>query len=46
MLSLQIFEDRYIGRIKRCQQQQLRFGVAWIQEGSEFRCPAKCLLFI
>lgn len=35
MLSLQIFEVRYLDLIKRCHQQQLPFGVAWLEDGSE-----------
>ena len=41
MLSLQIFEVRYLDLIKRCQQQQLPFGVAWIKEGSEVQVPGQ-----
>jgi Lon protease-like protein len=41
MLPLQIFEVRYLDLIKRCFQQQLPFGVAWIQEGSEVTVPGQ-----
>jgi len=41
MLSLQIFEVRYLDLIKRCQQQQLPFGAAWIKEGSEVQVPGQ-----
>jgi Lon protease-like protein len=41
MLSLQIFEVRYLDLIKRCHQQQLPFGVAWIKEGSEVQVPGQ-----
>jgi len=35
MLSLQIFEVRYLDLIKRCHQQGLPFGVVWLKKGSE-----------
>lgn len=35
MLSLQIFEVRYLDLIKRCHQEQLPFGVVWLKKGSE-----------
>jgi Lon protease-like protein len=41
MLALQIFEVRYLDLIKRCQQQQRPFGVAWIKEGSEVQVPGQ-----
>jgi Lon protease-like protein len=41
MLPLQIFEVRYLDLIKRCHQQQLPFGVAWIKEGSEVQVPGQ-----
>ena len=41
MLSLQIFEVRYLDLIKRCHQQQLPFGIAWIQQGSEVQVPGE-----
>ena len=41
MLPLQIFEVRYLDLIKRCHQQQLPFGIAWIKEGSEFQVPGQ-----
>ena len=41
MLSLQIFEVRYLDLIKRCHQQQLPFGVAWIQQGHEVQVPGE-----
>ena len=41
MLQLQIFEVRYLDLIKRCQQQQIPFGVAWIKEGSEVQVPGQ-----
>ncbi|MFZ9550941.1 MAG: LON peptidase substrate-binding domain-containing protein, partial [Hylemonella sp.] len=41
MLHLQIFEVRYLDLIKRCHQQQLPFGVAWIQHGSEVQVPGQ-----
>ncbi len=41
MLSLQIFEVRYLDLIKRCHQQQRPFGVAWIKEGSEVQIPGQ-----
>ncbi len=41
MLPLQIFEVRYLDLMKRCHQQQLPFGVAWIKEGSEVQVPGQ-----
>jgi Lon protease-like protein len=41
MLSLQIFEVRYLDLIKRCHKQQQPFGVAWIKEGSEVQVPGQ-----
>jgi Lon protease-like protein len=41
MLHLQIFEVRYLDLIKRCHQQQLPFGVAWLQKGSEVQVPGE-----
>ena len=41
MLPLQIFEVRYLDLIKRCHQQQLPFGIAWIKEGSEVQVPGR-----
>jgi Lon protease-like protein len=41
MLSLQIFEVRYLNLIKRCHQEQLPFGVVWLQNGSEVQVPAE-----
>jgi Lon protease-like protein len=41
MLSLQIFEVRYLNLIKRCHQEQLPFGVVWLQHGSEVQVPAE-----
>ena len=41
MLPLQIFEVRYLDLIKRCHQQQLPFGIAWIQQGSEVQVPGE-----
>ena len=41
MLPLQIFEVRYLHLIKQCHQQQLPFGVAWLQEGSEVKVPGQ-----
>ena len=41
MLSLQIFEVRYLDLIKRCHQQQLPFGVAWLKKGSEVQVPGE-----
>lgn len=41
MLHLQIFEVRYLDLIKRCHQQQLPFGVAWIQKGREVQVPGQ-----
>ena len=41
MLSLQIFEVRYLDLIKRCHQQQLPFGIAWIKQGSEVQVPGE-----
>ena len=41
MLSLQIFEVRYLDLIKRCHQEQQPFGVAWIKEGSEVQIPGQ-----
>jgi Lon protease-like protein len=41
MLSLQIFEVRYLNLIKRCHQQQLPFGVVWLKKGSEVQVPAE-----
>ena len=41
MLSLQIFEVRYLDLIKRCHQQQLPFGVVWLKNGSEIQVPGE-----
>ena len=41
MLPLQIFEVRYLDLLKRCHQQKLPFGVAWIKEGSEVKVPGE-----
>ena len=41
MLPLQIFEVRYLDLIKRCHQQQLPFGIAWIKKGSEVTVPGQ-----
>ena len=41
MLQLQIFEVRSLDLIKRCHQQQLPFGVAWIKQGSEVQVPGQ-----
>jgi uncharacterized protein len=41
LLSLQIFEVRYLDLIKRCHQQQLPFGVAWLKKGSEVQVPGE-----
>ena len=41
MLSLQIFEVRYLNLIKRCHQEQLPFGVVWLQNGSEVQVPGE-----
>jgi len=41
MLPLQIFEVRYLDLIKRCNQQQQPFGIAWIQAGSEVQVPGQ-----
>ena len=41
MLSLQIFEVRYLDLIKRCNQQQLPFGVVWLKKGSEVQVPGQ-----
>jgi Lon protease-like protein len=41
VLQLQIFEVRYLDLIKRCHQQQLPFGVAWIKEGNEVQVPGQ-----
>ena len=41
MLSLQIFEVRYLDLMKRCQQQQIPFGIAWIKQGSEVQVPGE-----
>ena len=41
MLSLQIFEVRYLDLIKRCFQQQLPFGVVWLKKGSEVQVPGE-----
>jgi Lon protease-like protein len=41
LMALQIFEVRYLDLIKRCQQQKLPFGVAWIQQGSEVQVPGQ-----
>lgn len=41
MLSLQIFEVRYLELIKRCYQQQLPFGVVWLKKGSEVQVPGE-----
>ncbi len=41
MLSLQIFEVRYLQLIKRSYQQQLTFGVVWLKKGSEVQVPGE-----
>lgn len=41
LLSLQIFEVRYLDLIKRCHQQQLPFGVVWLKKGSEVQIPGE-----
>jgi Lon protease-like protein len=41
MLSLQIFEVRYLDLIKRCHQQGLSFGVVWLKKGSEVKVPGE-----
>jgi Lon protease-like protein len=41
MLSLQIFEVRYLDLIKRCHQQQIPFGVVWLNKGSEIQVPGE-----
>ena len=41
LLSLQIFEVRYLDLIKRCYQQQLPFGVVWLKKGSEVKVPGE-----
>lgn len=41
MLSLQIFEVRYLDLIKRCHQQQLPFGVVWLKKGREVQVPGE-----
>jgi Lon protease-like protein len=41
MLSLQIFEVRYLDLIKRCHQQQMPFGVVWLKKGSEVQVPGE-----
>jgi Lon protease-like protein len=41
MLSLQIFEVRYLDLMKRCHQQQSPFGVVWLKSGSEVQVPGE-----
>jgi Lon protease-like protein len=41
MLSLQIFEVRYLDLIKRCHQEQQPFGVVWLKQGSEVQVPGE-----
>jgi len=41
MLSLKIFEVRYLDLIKCCYQQQLPFGVVWLKKGSEIQIPGE-----
>lgn len=41
MLQLQIFEVRYLDLMKRCQQTQKPFGVAWIKKGKEVQVPGE-----
>jgi Lon protease-like protein len=41
MLSLQIFEVRYLDLIKRCHTQQIPFGVVWLKKGSEIQVPSE-----
>lgn len=41
MLSLQIFEVRYLDLIKRCNNQQIPFGVVWLKKGSEIQVPGE-----
>jgi len=43
MLSLQIFEVRYLDLIKRCHTQQIPFGVVWLKKAARFRCLVKHL---
>ena len=39
MLSLQIFEPRYLDLIKRCHRDQKPFGVVWLLRGREVQTP-------
>ena len=41
ILSLQIFEVRYLDLIKRCHQQQQPFGVVSLKKGSEVQVPGE-----
>jgi len=41
MLSLQIFEVRYLHLIKRCHQEQLPFGVVCLRNGREVQVPGE-----
>jgi Lon protease-like protein len=43
MLPLQIFEPRYLDLIKRCQREQMPFGVvAWLTFAHAPRCNRRC----
>ena len=41
MLPLQIFEVRYLDLMKRCHQNQVPFGVAWLRSGREVQVPGE-----
>jgi len=41
MLQLQIFEVRYLDLMKRCHQNQVPFGVAWLRSGREVQVPGE-----
>ena len=41
MLQLQIFEVRYLDLMKRCHQNQVPFGVAWLRAGREVQVPGE-----
>jgi uncharacterized protein len=41
MLQLQIFEVRYLDLMKRCHQNQMPFGVAWLRSGREVQVPGE-----
>jgi uncharacterized protein len=41
MLSLHIFEVRYLQLTKRCYHEQRPFGISWLAKGSEIQVPGE-----